>query len=64
VVVLEYAGHGKGVVTGKPYHQNYISIATIRDRKIVHWRDYSNPLVVVDTIGGGDRMARAMFPGA
>jgi ketosteroid isomerase-like protein len=61
VVVLEYASHGTGVVTGKPYHQNYVSIVTIRDGKVVYWRDYSNPLVVIDTIGGGDEMAKAMF---
>jgi len=29
--------------------------------KIVHWRDYSNPLVVIDTIGSGGHMADAMF---
>ena len=64
VVILEYASHGTGVVTGKPYHQNSVSIVTIEARKVVHWRDYSNPLVVIDTIGGGEQMANAMFPDA
>jgi ketosteroid isomerase-like protein len=61
VVILEYASHGTGAATGKPYHQNYVSIVTIRDGKVVHWRDYSNPLVVIDTIGGADEMTKAMF---
>ena len=61
VVILEYSSHGSGVATGKPYHQKYVSIVTIRERKIVHWRDYSNPLVVIDTIGSGEHMAEAMF---
>ncbi|MFF7590389.1 nuclear transport factor 2 family protein [Kitasatospora purpeofusca] len=64
VVVLEYAGHGTGVATGRPYHQRYVSIVTIRERRIVHWRDYSNPLVVIDTIGGAQEMTKAMFPDA
>ncbi|MFD5075239.1 nuclear transport factor 2 family protein [Streptomyces sp. NPDC058371] len=63
VVILEYASHGTGVTTGRPYHQHYVSIVTIRDRRIVHWRDYSNPLVVIDTIGDGQAMAKAMFSG-
>ncbi|UXX96627.1 nuclear transport factor 2 family protein [Streptomyces sp. AD2-2] len=63
VVILEYASHGTGVTTGRPYHQHYVSIVTIRDRRIVHWRDYSNPLVVIDTIGDGQEMAKAMFSG-
>jgi ketosteroid isomerase-like protein len=61
VLILEYESHGKGVVTGRPYHQKYLSIVTIKDRHVVYWRDYANPLVVSETIGGPDQMAHAMF---
>jgi ketosteroid isomerase-like protein len=45
-VTLEYASAGKAVATGRPYGNRYVSVVTIRDRKIVHWRDYLDPLRV------------------
>jgi len=61
VLILEYSGHGKGVISGRPYEQKYISVATIRDAKIAHWRDYVNPLAVADTVGDGLHVAEAVF---
>jgi uncharacterized protein len=40
VVVLEYAVHGRAVSTGHAYHNHFVSVITIRDRKVTHWRDY------------------------
>jgi uncharacterized protein len=34
------------VGTGYPYSNKYISVVTIKERKIVHWRDYLDPLRV------------------
>ncbi len=45
-VTLEYASEGKAVATGRPYTNRYISVVTIKDRKIIHWRDYLDPLRV------------------
>src|SRR2546430_17253802 len=42
-VVLEYASQGKVVATGGPYSNRYISVITLTDRKISHWRDYLDP---------------------
>ena len=39
VVVLEYASEGRVVSTGAPYTNRYISVLTITDRKVTHWRD-------------------------
>jgi ketosteroid isomerase-like protein len=45
VVILEYAVHG--VAPGKrPYNNRFCSIVTIKDRKIVYWRDYMDSLAV------------------
>ena len=44
VVILEYEVHGKILSTGAPYHNRLISIITIENRKIVHWRDYMDSL--------------------
>jgi len=59
-LVLEYRSRGRGTQTGRPYNNQYISVLTIRDRKIVHWRDYSNKLAVLETVGEISAVASAM----
>jgi ketosteroid isomerase-like protein len=44
VLILEYEVHGKKIRTGKPYDNRFISVVTIKNRKIVHWRDYMDSL--------------------
>jgi ketosteroid isomerase-like protein len=51
-VVLEYASQGKVVTTGHPYSNRYISVITLKDRKVSHWRDYLDPLRVVAALEG------------
>jgi ketosteroid isomerase-like protein len=50
-VVLEYASAGKVVATGAPYANRYISVLTLRDHQVVHWRDYLDPIAVFDALG-------------
>ena len=40
-VVLEYAVHAKG------YDNRFCSIVKLKDRKIVHWKDYADSLAMV-----------------
>jgi uncharacterized protein len=51
VVVLEYTLHGTVVSTGERYLNRFISVITVKDRKIVHWRDYLDPLAVFAAFG-------------
>jgi uncharacterized protein len=51
VVVLEYEVHGESVQTGRPYNNRFISIVTVKDRKVTHWRDYLDPIAVFDAAG-------------
>ncbi len=51
VVVLEYTMHGTVVSTGAPYTNRFISVITVKDRKLVHWRDYLDPLAVFAAFG-------------
>jgi uncharacterized protein len=44
VLILEYEVHGTKVSTGSSYDNRFISVVTIEDRKIVHWRDYMDSL--------------------
>jgi uncharacterized protein len=43
-VIIEYEVHGKVLGTGGPYDNRFVSIITVADRKIVHWRDYMDSL--------------------
>jgi len=51
VVVLEYAYEGHAVQTGNRYNNRFISVLTLHDGEVVHWRDYLNPLAVFDALG-------------
>ena len=44
LVILEFDGHGRSVKTGEPYEQRYISVIRARGGKIVHFKDYWNPI--------------------
>jgi uncharacterized protein len=44
VVILEYEVHGRILASGSPYDNRLISVITIENRKIVHWRDYMDSL--------------------
>jgi uncharacterized protein len=50
-VILEYTMHGTVVSTGAPYVNRFVSVITVADRKIVHWRDYLDPLAVFAAFG-------------
>jgi ketosteroid isomerase-like protein len=52
VVILEYEVHGKIVSSGMPYDNRFISVVTIENRKIVHWRDYMDSLAAWTALNG------------
>jgi ketosteroid isomerase-like protein len=47
VIILEYEVHGTVPSTSKAYDNRFCSIITIKDRQIVHWRDYMDSLAVM-----------------
>jgi ketosteroid isomerase-like protein len=51
VAVLEYASEGHTVEGNRPYANRYVSVLTIRDREVAHWRDYLDPVAVFDALG-------------
>ena len=44
VVILEYEVHGRILSSGAAYDNRLISVVTIQNRKITHWRDYMDSL--------------------
>jgi ketosteroid isomerase-like protein len=39
------------VSTGAPYVNRFVSVITVKERKIVYWRDYLDPLAVFAAFG-------------
>ena len=52
VVTLEYQVHGKAVKTGGAYDNRFVSVVTIKNRKIVRWRDYMDSLAAWQALTG------------
>jgi ketosteroid isomerase-like protein len=50
VVILEYEVQGNAVGSGKLYENRFISVVTIKDRKIVGWRDYMDSLAAMSAL--------------
>ena len=50
VVIVEYDVHGKVVGTDFPYDNRFIAVITIRNRRIVHWRDYMDSLAAMTAL--------------
>lgn len=44
VAIIEMTLTGTVTATGAPYARSYISVLTVRDGLIAHYRDYWNPL--------------------
>lgn len=51
VVVLEYAVHGRAVSTRQAYHNRFVSVITIKDRRVTLWRDYLDPVSIFNATG-------------
>ncbi|MEW2296379.1 nuclear transport factor 2 family protein [Streptomyces sp. NPDC006743] len=47
-VVAEMRGVGRLVRTGAPFDMTYIAVVTVRDGRIISYRDYWNPLAVLE----------------
>jgi len=50
ILVLEYEVHGRVVGSGAAYDNRFVSIVTLENRKIVHWRDYMDSLAAMRSL--------------
>ena len=55
VVILEYEVHGRILSSGAGYDNRFISVVTIEDRKIIHWRDYMDSLAAWTALNSASR---------
>jgi ketosteroid isomerase-like protein len=51
VAVLEYEVHGESVQAGRPYNNRFVSIITVKNKKVVAWRDYLDPIAIFEATG-------------
>jgi ketosteroid isomerase-like protein len=51
-VIFECSCTGRGVETGLRYDQDYICVVRMASGRIVEYRDYWNPLIVISALGG------------
>lgn len=54
LVVAEFKSVGKHRETGNSYDQAYINVVHTRDGLIARYRDYWNPLVVIESFGSAN----------
>jgi ketosteroid isomerase-like protein len=50
----EFRGHIRcfcGRYYGYPYDNHFVSVITIKDRKVTRWRDYLDPVAVFNALG-------------
>lgn len=50
-LVVEFSCKGRSLETGNPYNQSYVGVMEIRDGRISAYKDYFNPLVVLQSMG-------------
>ena len=55
VVILEYEVHGRILSNGTRYDNRLISVVTIENRKISHWRDYMDSLAAWTALNSPNR---------
>lgn len=59
VVVAELSSDATALASGATFQQRYVSIVTVRDGRITLFRDYWNPLAVIEALGGPEAFAKA-----
>lgn len=59
VMVVEFRAEGRVVATGGPYRMRYVAIITTKDGRIASYRDYWNPQVASEALGGDEALNEA-----
>ena len=63
-IVVEFTAHGRTVRTGEPYRLDYITVITVQDGLITHYRDYWSPLAAASAAGTLPELLGSPRPGA
>ncbi len=52
-LIAEYSSHSTYLPRNVPYSNRYVGIFEFRNGKISRWREYVNPLIVLEALGPG-----------
>ena len=58
MVVLEFCGFGEGVNTKEAYDQRYVSVISLREGRIARYKDYWNPIALLQAVTGSETTKR------
>jgi ketosteroid isomerase-like protein len=59
VIIVEYEAHGTVVTTGAPFQQMVIAVFRVQNGQILSYRDYINPLPLVEALASITGAAQA-----
>lgn len=51
ILFAEFHGEAVFVATGQPYHQDYVVQLETKNGKIIHYREYWNPVAILEIMG-------------
>lgn len=60
LVIADFTSEGTALATGRTFRQSYLSIVWVHDGKIVRYRDFWDPWVMVQALGGAEGIAEAL----
>jgi uncharacterized protein len=52
-LIAEYSSHSTYLPRNVPYSNRYVGIVDFRGGRVTRWREYVNPLVVLEALGPG-----------
>jgi ketosteroid isomerase-like protein len=62
VIIVEYDLHGRMVSGDRPFTLSFVMVMTIRDGRIVHTRDYSDPIAGAQALGRLPELLASLQP--
>lgn len=60
LVIAEFTSEGTALATGRAFRQSYLSLVWVSGGRITRFRDYWNPWVIIEALGGPAALAQAM----
>lgn len=58
--IIEFKAIGTSRLNQEPYHQDYISVVELRDGLIARYKDYWNPLIVMQIANSGEDLQKVL----
>lgn len=59
ILWAEFHGEAVAVATGRQYQQDYVIRLETREGKIIHYREYSNPMSAIEAWGGTENLRQS-----